>query len=334
MRWLVALLLAALSTPLAAATVWQEGDWLLVCENHGHCTITGAPLPTVMPGYPRALVTIWRDNRPQYPLMLALRLIDEDGADAGTADGLELGTRPLAGSFASLRFDPAMTSPHGDVIMPEYAPGTIGVLVDERPTLLLHGFGAMGALPQGNLGALLERMDRQQPRVADPPNPTIEDLPPQAVLRYALFPREQVDMELSHPVFDRTCARAPYSHARGYALDHTTVPTLLVLLRCGRRDYLYTWYPSGNAPPAPLSLPREREPRFTRTSASFDPDLGVLMLLDHPALGTDCGARHSYGWIDGEGWVLLVTQVMPRCGNAVLSENWPVLFRQDGWGPG
>ncbi|MXO71965.1 DUF1176 domain-containing protein [Alteraurantiacibacter buctensis] len=316
-----------------AETVRQQGDWLLVCENHGHCTITGVPLPSVMPGYPRALVTIWRENRPGYPLMLAMRLINEDGSHNGTVEGLELGATPMGGSMASLRLDPTIASPHGDVIMPENAEGTIGVLADERPGLLLHGFGAVGAVPQGDLADLLERMDRAQPQVAEPIGPEIEDPPAPEPYRYTLFPRDRVDGPVTHPDFVRLCRRASYSHANGYALDHTTVPTLLVLLSCGGRDYLYTWYPSGNAPPAPLDLPRQRDPRFRRMEASFDPDLGVLTLLDHPIGSRDCGLRHRFGWVDGEGWVLLSRQTMPRC-VAILPEDWPVHFMADGWGAG
>lgn len=334
MRWLLALLLVLLPVPLLAGTVRQKGDWMLVCDNHGDCTITGLPLPAVMPGYPRAQVTIWRRNRGGSPLLIAMRLIEEDGIPhglTGSVDGLGLGHRPIDGAMATLRVDPTISSPYGDVLVPEVSGGIIGVLAYESPSHLLHGFGAYGAMPQGDLHDLLERMDRAQPRVGDLPDPTVEDLPPPEI---TLYPRDQVDDLVTHPVFNRACAGTPYSHARGYALDHTTVPTLLVLLSCGGRDFVYTWYPSGSAPPRPLTLPREREARYRRTSASFDTDLGVLILTDHPILATDCGARHSYGWVDGQGWILLTTQVMPRCGTALLPESWPVLFRQESWGPG
>jgi hypothetical protein len=339
MKWLLAPLLALLPmpllpVPLMAGTVRQTGDWLLVCDNRADCTITGVPLPAAMPDYPRAQVTIWRRNRGGSQLLIAMRLIEEDGTPSGFAgevDGLGLGHTPLEGAMATLRVDPTINSPYGHVLVPETAGAVIGVIADEGPSRLLHGFGAYGAMPLGDLADLLQRMDRAQPHVADLPDPVIEDLPQP---RYNLFPRDQVDGPLVHPVFDRACAGTPYSHARGYALDHTTVPTLLVLLSCGGRDFVYTWYPSGSAPPRPLTLPREREARYRRTSASFDTDLGVLILTDHPVLATDCGARHSYGWVDGQGWILLTTQVMPRCGTALLPESWPVLFRQESWGPG
>jgi hypothetical protein len=334
MRWFLALLLVLVPTPLLAGTVRQAGDWLLVCDNHADCTITGVPLPAAMPGYPRAQVTIWRRNRGGSPLLIAMRLIEEDGTPyglTGSVDGLGLGHRPIDGVMATLRVDPTINSPYGHVLVPEEAAGLIGVIAWEHPSHLLHGFGAYGAMPQGDLQDLLERMDRAQPRVGDLPDPTIEDLP---LPEITLYPRDQVDDLVTHPVFNRACAGTPYSHARGYALDHTTVPTLLVLLSCGGRDFVYTWYPSGGGPPRPLNLPREREARYRRTSASFDPDLGVLILTDHPVLATDCGARHSFGWVDGQGWILLTTQVMPRCGTGLLPETWPVLDRQESWGPG
>lgn len=328
------MLLVFVPAPVMAGTVRQEGDWLLVCDNHADCTITGVPLPAAMPDYPRAQVTIWRRNRGGSPLLIAMRLIEEDGSTyglTGSVDGLGLGNRPIDGIMATLRVDPTINSPYGNVLVTEEAGPVIGVFADEGPSRLLHGFGAYGALPLGDLKDLLGRMDRAQPRAGDLPDPTIEDLPQPEI---TLYPRDQVDTPLVHPEFARVCANAPYSHARGYALDHTTVPTLLVLLSCGGRDFVYTWYPSGGGPPRPLTLPREREARYRRTSASFDPDLGVLTLVDHPVLATDCGARHSFGWVDGQGWILLTTQVMPRCGTTLLPESWPVLFRGNSWGPG
>lgn len=331
MRWLFALALALLPVPLSAQQMRARGDWMLVCEDDGDCSITGLALPQVMPGYPRAVVTIWRRNQGGAQRQVAFHLIDEQGVPQGSVDLLGLGQTISDGVMATLRVDPTINSPHGEVLMPEEAEGVIGVIAWEQPRHLLHGFGAVGAMPQGDLVHLLERMDQVQTRVNDPLPPTIEDPPATEIV---LYPRDQVETPVEHPVFERACEEASYSHARGYALDHTTVPTLLVLVSCGGRDFVYTWYPAGAAPPRPLHLSRPIEARFRRTAASFDPDLGVLVLTDHPVLGTDCGARHSYGWVDGQGWLLLATQIMPRCGTAMPPENWPASFMLDGWGPG
>ena len=325
------MLLALLPMPLAAEQVRERGDWLLVCEDDGDCSITGVPLPQAMPGYPRAVVTIWRQNRGGAQRQIAFRLIDDTGVPQGSVDQLGVGQTVTDGVMATLQVDDTINSPHGEVLMPEYAAGVIGVIAWEKPRHLLHGFGAVGAMPQGDLVRLLQRMDQVQTRVNDLPPPTIEDRPRPEIV---LFPRDQVETPVAHPVLSRACEGAPYSHARGFALDHTTVPTLLVLVSCGGRDFAYTWYPAGAAPPRPLHLPRQREARYSRTAASFDADLGMLVLTDHPVLAADCGARHSYGWVDGQGWLLLATQIMPRCGTGLLPESWPTSFMLDGWGPG
>ena len=330
---LVLALLACSPLPARGQVVEQSGDWLLVCDEQANCTLVGTAAPDALPGYPHVELQISRGVEAEADLLLRSYAATLPGSVPGeplTLDGLSLSMAPHSAPLATLRINPRMTGVPGyDYFTVEESAQVIAVLARDRPGYLRSGFGAFAALPQGDLARLLRRMDRVQAQAREAEAGADDGLS-SAAAAYDLYPREQVEDVVDHPLLRRRCRDAPTLHARGYTLDHTTVPTLLVHVSCGGREQFYIWYPVGSAPPAPLTLARPRQRGASVTSASFDTEGGMLTLIDHPPGRTDCGIRTLWGWVDGEGMVLLSTWVMPYC-RAIAPERWPQSFLGPRW---
>ncbi len=334
-RWLaLAAICAWLTVPVQAQTVEQEGDWLLVCNTDAACTIIGAPRPEALPDYPRVEMRFYRGPEQHDVLLANTFLADAHGdphPDASTLDGLSLSMESMSVPLFHFQMNPLVSGPANyDYFSIAQSAELATAISEHAPAYVRSGFGAFASMPVGDLGALLRRMDRVQAAAWEAREGEAPDDFTSAAPTYELFPRDEVELPELHPDLLRPCRRTTDVVAHGYALDHTTEPTLLVLVRCGGRERLYIWYPSGEAEPRRLRLERERQRGATAMAAEFDPDSGILTLLDHPPGRTDCGVRTRWGWVDGEGFVLLSTARMPLC-RAIRPERWPEVFSQQGW---
>lgn len=330
---LIALILLA-PVPASAEVVSQRGDWLLVCDNHADCTIMGAPGEGVASSYPHVEVRIFRRDRPGHPPLLTTRTTDPSAAlnlQVRTLAGMSLASGGFAEPMARLQPDPDAGTPGVDTFSSEDSGPLVQVLAQPGPLVVRSGFGLFAVLPQGDLAALLARMDRAQPRVAAPPDPTVEDLPLPAPILYELFPREPAATPPAHPAFEQACPDPVDRQVGSFTLDHTTSPTMLVHLACGGQHYFYLWNPLlPGSQPSGLTLRRAREQRFPASQVMLDADTGTVTVLDHPPGRTDCGAETMWGWVDGTGMVLLRRRVMPLC-RGIAADRWPVAFLLDGW---
>lgn len=318
-----------------APLVQRSGDWLLVCDNRRSCTILGAVRPEqeLMRGYARVIFRFTRENEGGAPLLLQTHIVNETGGphprSSTTIAHLSLSDEPMGLSASLPPVDHAVSNGEGvEGFTAENSAHVALIIVRDRPIYLREGMGAFAAMPRGDFEGLMRRMDDAQPAV---PRPRVETPPVrQERFLYEIFPSEEVSRPIEHPVFMRTCL-GTRRQASAYKVDHLAVEgTLLVLLQCGGSDHLFTWYPAGGAPPVPMRLRRRISPRDSVMSGRFNADAGVLTITDHPPGRTDCGAQHDWGWVAGEGMVLLTTRIMPDC-RGVRPALWPVQFMQLGW---
>lgn len=328
LRFALLLLFGWASAAQAQATPRFEraGDWALVCDNQQQCTLTGV---ANIPGSVRIAVSITRDNTPAAPAFVRMVLLRHDGVVVGDAH--------LHGAG----FDYTLAGPDGGLVLRADAtvieglqffdPAQSGAIVDwlarHRPTHLLSGGQPYALLPRGNLPRLLRLMDRRQPDVARPEEPWPETYEPPR-FDHEIYPRDQVTIEALPPEIARECPGATTLNSPAFGIDHTTEPTLMLVVPCYDHAAIFVWRPGG--PPSRWLLRDGIGQRYQTSVATYEADQGLLHLRFTNGDRQDCGYGADWAWVDGEGYMLLTSWWMPDC-RGLPPILWPRTFLLSSW---
>jgi hypothetical protein len=321
------LLLALCCTSSVAATPRfdRAGDWSLICDENSTCTIIGIPDLPNQPGNVRIAVSILRGNEPGAPNYLRMLLIRWDGVPV---EDQHLYGFHLAGPDGGLMLDASGDMAQGiNFFFPAQSAQLIDWFARHRPAQLLQEGQPFARLPAGNLARLLRIRDQRQPAVAQSRERWAQE-DEHGRVNFEIFPREQEPLDALPPQIPRECPGATPADSPAYGIDHTTSPTLMLVVPCGKQAAIFTWFRDGAPVRQNLSDPIAQ--RYSHSTVDYDDDQGLLTFTFTNGRRQDCGYRSQWAWVDGEGFMRLQAWWMPDC-RGLPPILWPQIFNLTGW---